>query len=325
MFTLWDDAIPWADDRGLPPFQHIAFQGEICPDTGRHHWQGVISFGAYNPKSANEIRTLMGWQNVWLEPRQKSIDAAIRYAHKEDSRGHNPEDQPAEFGEPPAAPQGDQWKAINAMVNDGASVDEIRDAYPEMVFRNYSGICRAVESVARKKHKGGDREVEVIVIIGTTGTGKTRAVHFIEDDLYDKPDGSAVQNWEGYEGEKAVLLDEFTPGSVPLRMLLRATDRWKIGLNVKGGTAYAAFERVWITSNYEIEEWYPGIPNKSFAALMRRFKHVVHLNEHNSYEDFLDWYPHRNDPTYPKPASIMSNKLERQYGRQQTLVAAAVQ
>lgn len=74
----------------------------------------------------------------------------------------------------------------------------------------------------------------------------------LEKDLYIK-----AQNkwWDGYQGEEAVLIDDFDKQGVCLAHYLKIwSDKWKCTGEIKGATIPLNFKRLYITSNYRIEE-----------------------------------------------------------------------
>ena len=96
------------------------------------------------------------------------------------------------------------------------------------------------------------RRLEVIVMYGPAGVGKTKGPYdegaYVFDDYEDGW-------WDGYEGEKVILLDEFY-GGVKYSKLLKLLDGYQHRLKVKGGFAYARWTKVYITSNKHPCEWY---------------------------------------------------------------------
>lgn len=126
------------------------------------------------------------------------------------------------------------------------------------------------EKMAIENHQKG---IVSEVIWGKPGSGKTRSIY----DLYDEKDVYApdlsTSNlwWDGYTGQKILLLDDFY-GQIKYSYMLRLLDRYKIQLQIKGGFTYKAWEKVFITSNDPPELWYPNILKKS--ALKRRISKV---------------------------------------------------
>lgn len=119
-----------------------------------------------------------------------------------------------------------------------------------------------------------------IWIYGKPGTGKTRDIHIEESDLYLK-----AQNkwWDGYTGQKAVLIDDFDKQGTCLSHYLKIwADRYPITGEVKGSTIPLTYDRLYVTSNYTIHELF-GDDHHLEEALERRFK-VIHKLTNKIFE-----------------------------------------
>ena len=106
--------------------------------------------------------------------------------------------------------------------------------------------------------------MEIILIIGPTRTGKSRAartlsgVHLengveVANGVYWKPPG---EWWDDYDGEHTVVWDEFSGASCAFRTLLRILDSYPLLVPIKGGFAQFRSRRVVFTSNIDPTEWY---------------------------------------------------------------------
>lgn len=117
------------------------------------------------------------------------------------------------------------------------------------------------------------RKVDVIVHWGAAGTGKTRAPYeegaFVFDD-YERG------WWDGYEQESVVLFDDFY-GGVKWSFFLRLLDGYQVRLPVKGGHTYAAWSKIYITSNKHPDEWYKD-HDTSEPAFKRRISQIIHFD-----------------------------------------------
>lgn len=114
------------------------------------------------------------------------------------------------------------------------------------------------------------RQVVVNVYWGDAGVNKTRRCLYDENDnpldgVYLMEDAGESW-WDGYEGERTLVLDEFY-GRIPYGMLLRILDGHQLRLKVKGTFTYAQWTKVEITSNNPPHTWYP---QGMTAALKRR-------------------------------------------------------
>jgi len=95
--------------------------------------------------------------------------------------------------------------------------------------------------------------------------------------------GDAVW-WEGYTGQRVVIIDDFY-GNLDIDTFKRIIDRYPLKVNVKNGSAQFLAERVYITSNTGWRNWWPTdlLSNKNNEpAILRRI--TVEKNFINVYQ-----------------------------------------
>ena len=125
------------------------------------------------------------------------------------------------------------------------------------------------------------RQVNVEVIEGETGQGKTRHAYGDEaKDIY-KIEGDSMQWWDGYEGEKTIVIDEYS-NQLPITKLLNILDGYQLRLPIKGGHTYANWTKVYITTNNPWEEWHEHAKPMHRDALKRRITKWTTLNNNSA-------------------------------------------
>lgn len=167
-----------------------------------------------------------------------------------------------EFGDVPVQGGRTDWKQALEQARD-VGVYAALEAQPHLIPN-----VRALERVRQLSRTSKMRKMNVIVLHGPTGTGKSYAAWSAFPDLYTKPDG---QWWDGYDGQKVVLLDDFN-GDVPITTLLKWLDPYPLQLPIKGAFVAAQYETVIITSNRPPYEWYPSCDRKHVDALYDRLR-----------------------------------------------------
>ena len=83
--------------------------------------------------------------------------------------------------------------------------------------------------------------------------GKTKEAYRMFPNLYS---AMSVKWWDGYEGEKEVLIDEFWKDFYKYHELLRLLDRYPYKVEKKGGWAHLQATTIVITAPYRPEDMY---------------------------------------------------------------------
>jgi hypothetical protein len=113
------------------------------------------------------------------------------------------------------------------------------------------------------------------------------------DDVFIMDKGSSQQfPFDGYQGEKAILIDDYS-GWLDYEFLLRVLDKYKLRLNIKGSYTYANWNTVYITSNVRPRFWYRE--TKNTENLQRRITKVwevvndPELGQGHRHDKTVDW------------------------------------
>lgn len=247
--------------RNQDRIQYMIYQLEECPETRRLHLQGYCEFRKMT--TLKQAKSLLG-ATAHLEKRRGSQAEAISYCSKQDTRIAGP----FIIGE--KAVQGkrtDLEYAVNAL-DSGKSVKEIIQEKPNMLkYINHMQKYKALNESPRNIQD----DIQVEVIVGPPGSGKTRSVFEVEPDLYTVPEPNNGSLWfDGYTGQEAVLFDDFY-GQIKYHYLLRLLDRYPLQVAVKGGFTQWKPRRVYITSNKDVHQWYN---RPEYEALKRRIKNI---------------------------------------------------
>lgn len=153
---------------------------------------------------------------------------------------------------------------IGRLIKEGKPLSFIRDEYPSQMIRYGRGIRELALSVKPPPW----RDVEVHVYYGPTGTGKTRKA-MSNPSVYKLNTNSNGTLWfDGYEGEEVLILDDFY-GWIKYGELLTILDGYPYRCQTKGGSVWARWSKVIITSNKPPADWYDGVLKD---ALFRRIK-----------------------------------------------------
>lgn len=259
----------WEDIEALLALKcrGIIFQEEMCPTTSRPHLQGFVRFNTALDRDA--VKTRMGYDHVHLEGAVAPA-AAVEYCRKGETRmGECYEEGDLFFEQGKSS----QVRALCEEIAQGATMSHIIAEYPVECIRHSRGI-QFVKFWHDKTASNKDRDITVIVLSGSPGSGKTRAAYEYDRSLYkvDRAAASGEVWFDGYDGEKTLLLDDFY-GWIPYSQLLNILDRYPLRLSTKGGHGYAGYSTVIITTNAHPRAWYKEACD--FRALARRIHFIV--------------------------------------------------
>lgn len=225
-------------------------------ESGYEHWQLVIA--TEDPVRRTKLSAWISGAH-FEKTRSKR---ALEYVWKDDTRIG----QPFELGAPPRNDKRD-WAAILKFAEKG----EYSQIPPDVLVRYYSSIRR----ITSDNLVGVAVDRTATVFWGRTGTGKSRRA-WDEAGLDAYPKDPLSKWWDGYRGQKHVVVDEFR-GVIAISHLLRWLDRYPVLVEVKGGSVSLAAEKIWFTSNLDPRKWYPELDSGTLDALLRRVN-IVHFS-----------------------------------------------
>jgi len=125
-------------------------------------------------------------------------------------------------------------------------------------------------------------EMDIEVIFGPTGTGKSKYCNDAFPDCYWKQRGKW---WDNYAHQEVVCLDEFY-GWLQWDVLLRLCDRYPLLVETKGGQVQFASKKIVFTSNTEPSRWYKDM---YFEAFIRRVKTWIYMPRLGCTMKFTDY------------------------------------
>ena len=260
---------------------YAVFQQERGKQDKTVHFQGYIQLtkkGRLTWLKAN-IDPTAHWEAC-----NGSIQDNIDYCTKDDTR----EAGPWHVGEVQAKGKGrrtDYEKAYKLLEThervDSKLIAEMKETAPNLLFNNW----RNIQAVHSALHPPRDRgPVEIITIIGNTGTGKSTIVSDSTTDHTTgvcsayKPNmaGNGKIWFDGYNGQKDLWFEDMRDNSISVQDFLNIFDTQgrALQLPVKGGHVNAEFTRIWITSNELPNTWFTAMhkaqETNNWKAIARR-------------------------------------------------------
>lgn len=256
-----------------------SFAGQLEVGTnGTPHLQ--LAFRLVNRVRMRQLITAIPGPHY--EVMRGSPQQAFAYATKQDTRAPNTE--PFTFGEQPSVGTGqgrrtDLLEVKNA-IDGGATLLDVA----ELNFAAFCNNHRSFELYRRLKYRPTLRQnLKVYWFYGDTGTGKSKKVHDLvlenPDDVYFK---SPESIWfDGYDGQRTVVLDDFRKNWMTFGFLLRVLDVYPLQVQRKGSSVYANWTQVFITCPQPPTELYAT--HENVAQLSRRVTKVFSFPEDKDY------------------------------------------
>jgi len=266
-FTSYLTETQWGDlFHGDTLSTYLIVGKEKCPTTGRDHRQCYVQLSSQRSLSA--IKRIYGQGHY--EIAKGTPNENLIYCKKENDW--------QEWGEPRMIMSGKRTDLdeVKNYAKETTSVSAVAERY----FGAFCRYPKAIEKyVFMQKAKLAKKEREAVYVkyvYGPTGTGKTKGAY--EELGYEETFKicGKMDWWDGYEGEKNLLIDEYS-NNVSCNHLLNLLDRYPLRLAIKGSHTYAQWTKVIITSNLPLEELHPKAHEDQRKALFRRISEVVHL------------------------------------------------
>jgi len=249
---------------------YACYQKEVAPTTGTPHIQGFMNLKkkermAGIQKKLGKVGVQLTLINANGTPEQNRA-----YCSKEGGQDF------VEIGQIEIVGQGKRTDLMEVAekVLGKRPIAEIAAENPVEYIKYYRGINQLNFILTDIPD---ERPMEVVLFFGDPNTGKsTKARQYAR--LYGKyftlrqPNNGSLW-WDGYAGEKSILIDEFKGWITPTH-LNAILDKYKLALDTKGGTVYAMYEHVFITSNFPPEEWYGQNVIWNKQSLFRRLTNI---------------------------------------------------
>lgn len=227
-----------------------------------------------------QLKKIAGLERAHLEGMRGNIKQNERYCSKADSLTY--------FGDPFVEPgaRRDVNRVYEMVKNDQTDLEIM-----ESDFGLYARLMKAIARLRILLKPVREGYPLVLLMVGRPGCGKTRQCYDNYPDLWEPPINmcKTSSSWfDGYIGQKEVLLDEFV-GYMPLASLLQLLDRYVRQVPVKGGFTWFNPSVIMLTSNQHPSEWYDFTSRpQQEQALRRRITRVAQWDELNNDYKFID-------------------------------------
>ncbi len=250
-----------------PEINYLSYQLEKTKK-GKPHIQGFIRL----KKSIRykKLKRFLNSKTVHVEPCREDLTVNANYTSKGASAlGNRVTVDNRKKGER------SDIKDLYEDIRNHKSIKYMWEHHLPSMIRYHVGILKAIAHYAIRRNF----KTRVTVIYGNTDLGKSRMARLLCDpsDTYNLTQvTSGQQFWEGYEGEKYIIINEYY-GWVKFSLLLDLLDENPVKVPTKGGFVEFSAKRIIITSNKGPLSWYnwERIPHTQKIAFIRRIESVV--------------------------------------------------
>lgn len=227
--------------------------GDEVGESGTPHIQGYVEFeAAYSLATAGK---LLGGRASCRAARGTAMENKV-YCSKESVY--------VERGAPGRPGARNDIAAVKEIIKSGGNMRDVIDA-----VNSYQAM-KAGEMIFKYKQNNERKAPEVVWYWGPSGTGKTRqAVEEAGQDMWMS--SRNLKWWDGYDGQKNVIIDDFRADFCTFHELLRILDRYPMRVELKGGSRLLEAEKIWVTSAHAPEHVYPNCGER-VDQLLRRIK-----------------------------------------------------
>jgi len=197
-------------------------------EEGTPHLQGAVILGTQ--RAFSTIKMWPGFRRAHLERMcGRPLDSKI-YCSKQDLH-------PFEIGDLPSPGKRNDLALAVQAIEEGRTLSELARSDGAAVVKFYKGLTmlRSLRSAPRDPAK----PPTIYWLYGPTGTGKTKcawefgAAHGATTDVYLTL--GTLQWFDGYDGQRIVIVDDFRSKGTAFNFLLRLCDRYPISVPFKGG------------------------------------------------------------------------------------------
>ena len=244
---------------------------EICPETGKHHWQGYFVaknckkkegwMGILklfnNGKTVHEvaIRPSLAYRSQAKHDKAKNYCGAGDFEKdgktKEANESYMEMKDDITFGQQGARTD---LAAIKEQLLEGRSYNDIAELELSLEdIAKFGHAMETVENIARRKNKR-DFQCHGVWFHGAEGTGKSHMAHWFMETFFKgeyfrvSDDVCAKGWWDAYNGESVIWWDE-AKGEIEHKTLMSIVDKFPYDLPIRGKAPVPCLAKFFVVSS----------------------------------------------------------------------------
>lgn len=255
---------------------------EICPDTKKAHWQGVIN--TWKKIRPSALRKKFAEEDperdppYYLEPSfAKDSRECVAYAKKCGNKyGYDVEEDGTFVSE--AGQRTDIEDAVNYLKISGWDKNFAR-SHSEAFVKYHKGFSALWNEIQPER----DFMPNAHYISGPTGIGKSSSIYkhfekkFGKGSIYIMSDLTGKW-WDGYRGQPVVIVNEFQHDEKTdwnTKNILNLLDRYPHQVQVKNGWTPFLAKYIIFSSNFSYDDNFKNVATEHQKAIFRRFCKIV--------------------------------------------------
>jgi len=222
-FSLKEDK--WTELYFADTFSFLIIGRETCPKTGRSHLQGY--FEVSKKKTLSGLLKLIDW-GPHLEIAKGDWKQNEVYCSKENDY--------TKYGEPMKQGLSGKLKDVIVELKAGkTNLESIMDDDPAF-YHQYKHTLKDAQAM---RSRARTEKPTVHWYFGSAGTGKTRLAYELAMKTYSYDEifwytSNDNEFWDGYIGQRCVILDDFRASQMKYAELLKKLDRYPNKCKIKG-------------------------------------------------------------------------------------------
>lgn len=259
--------------NSLLKYDYFVFSLERGLETGYKHYQLYLEND--NPISFSTLKNIFPYAHI--ESREGSKLQAYQYCTKSETHYKGP----WEFGVRPnfeeeiTTPRSKKEKMMLDVL-DGKNDKYLMITYPTIFSKKLVDEWRSISGINLYQE---NRNVVCTYIFGATGVGKSSYVRrkYSSSDIYVVSDYDRAP-FDNYNGQKVIVFEEYR-SNFPLSLFLQYLDIYPLLLPARYANRQALYDRVYIISNWTLEQQYPNCNRDDILALYRRIKYRIDITK----------------------------------------------
>lgn len=248
--------------------------GKEVGENGTPHLQGYIGFKT--PVRPKTVLRKLPLRCANVEPSRSS--AAIAYCKKDGNL----------LVEYKTSQQGKRTDldSLCEEVKKGTPDKDLFEKFPS-TYLKYNKHVSAVRGVLQEA-RGIGRPPVVLWLYGSTGTGKTAYAYgdalargYPIEEIWQSM--GKLDWFDGYNGQKIAILDDFRAEDAKWNFFLRLLDRYPFRVNRKGSTVQWVPSIIYITCPYSPEKLWATTTDEDIEQLKRRITYLYSFSSAGTY------------------------------------------